>query len=233
MDNKVAEKTKHKSQTVWLLRPLVSPCHLRRFVNIGASSWLNSVNLLLLLALSTLLPTASGEHLLQKLTGTVGGGNFTYCHLNWSGRIRIKLIPLSGDTDLYISDKTLKPTYDNNELSSATCGEEVIDIPAAFNRPVAIGIYGYPLKDKSKYEIGFYFLADYDEVDEYDAIVYYSENLLNPGSVGLNQLGRKNDYRREDYTPRPNSDGQITEEEESIIWTVFIYILKIIFDILL
>ena len=180
-----------------------------------------------------MLPTTNGEHLLQKISGTVSAGNFTYCSLDLPGRIRVKLLPLLGDSDLYASDKTTKPTYDNNELSSATCGEESIDIPAAFRRPVTIGIYGYPLIEKSKYELSIYFLADYDDLDEYDAIAYYSENLLNPGSVTLEQIRRKNGYRRDEYTPRPHSDGQISEEEESIVWTVFIYILKIIFDILL
>lgn len=201
-------------------------------VVIWLSYWLNSVTILFLV-LSATISAANGEHLLQKLSGSVGAGNFTYYNLNWPGRIRVKMIPLFGDSDLYVSDKTLKPTYYDNELCSATCGEESIDIPAAFKRPVIIGIYGYPLIEKSKYELCFYFLADYDDVDEYDAIAYYSENLLNPGSMNHDKMGRKNDYRREEYTPQPNTDGQISEEEESIIWTVFIYILKIIFDILL
>lgn len=44
----------------------------------------------------------------------------------------------AGDADLYVSDTVKKPTYDNYEVKSTTCGEDLVDI-SELNRPVYIG----------------------------------------------------------------------------------------------
>ncbi|CAI9730404.1 Hypothetical predicted protein [Octopus vulgaris] len=199
--------------------------------------------IILLLILSVKLPCANGEHLLYKLKGTVGGKNLTYHHMKWSGRIRVLLVSLAGDTDLYVSDKTTKPNPDNFELYSATCGQESVDIPARFKRPVSIGVFGYPLMEKSHYELTFIHLTDNDEPDEYERMAA-KERYVPP------------EYEPEDFNPNPSrsedsqpktqkirdtqhdNDGyerweKEEEDVESFIWALFIYVLKFIFDILL
>ena len=52
----------------------------------------------------------------------------------------------AGDADLYVSDVHAEPTFDfeRHEMSSITCGVDVIDLPTSLKRPVNIAVYGHP-----------------------------------------------------------------------------------------
>ena len=43
-------------------------------------------------------------HVIHSSEGIVGSGNYTYYKLNQPGTLRLSLIPLSGDPDIYISE---------------------------------------------------------------------------------------------------------------------------------
>ena len=47
-----------------------------------------------------------------------------------------------GDADLYVSDRTRSPSfyYDQYEMKSTTCGEDIIDL-SSLKRPLYIGMY--------------------------------------------------------------------------------------------
>lgn len=93
---------------------------------------------------------------IQTFTGEVGGGNFTYYKLTRSGNIRIKLVSVSGDADLYCSSQILHPDFDKYDFKSATYGDDIVDITATCIRPVGISIYGHPYSFKSVYELSIY-----------------------------------------------------------------------------
>ena len=94
-----------------------------------------------------------GEQVLQKFNGKIGGTNFTYYRLMMEGEVRLQLESLLGDADLYVSDQTTKPDYDNYEMCSVTCGEDILVLPLSFTRPVMVGVYGHISFEVSHYRL--------------------------------------------------------------------------------
>lgn len=150
--------------------------------------------------------------LLHVVQGHIGAGNYSYLRLNHDGRIILHMQSLKGDADLYVSDKTLHPSFDTYKLQSATCGHDVVVVPGDFSRPVGIGIYGHPSHQESEFEMRVF----YDQTapqDPFEKGSYSTED---------EHKGKKAAQTAEDFE----------EEEESIIWNILIGILKIILEIL-
>uniref|UniRef100_A0A8D3BH05 Uncharacterized protein n=1 Tax=Scophthalmus maximus TaxID=52904 RepID=A0A8D3BH05_SCOMX len=74
--------------------------------------------------------------LLHVVQGHIGAGNYSYLRLNHDGRIILHMRSLKGDADLYVSDRTLQPSFDTYKLQSVTCGRDVVVVPGDFVRPV-------------------------------------------------------------------------------------------------
>ena len=106
----------------------------------------------ILLFLDCLISSIAG-HVLHEFQGAVGAENYTYYKLTIEGNLKIYLHTLSGDSDIYISDTTLHPTFEDYSLHCATCGEDSVDITPETKRPIGIGIYGHPSHDKSEYAL--------------------------------------------------------------------------------
>ncbi|XP_029284227.1 UPF0669 protein C6orf120 homolog [Cottoperca gobio] len=150
--------------------------------------------------------------LLHVVQGHIGAGNYSYLRLNHDGRIILHMQSLKGDADLYVSDKTLRPSFDTYKLQSVTCGHDVVVVPGDFTRPVGIGIYGHPSYKESEFEMRVF----YDQVvplDPFEKGSYTSENG--------HQKKKSPQAAEEDF-----------QEEESIFWTILIGLLKIILEIL-
>lgn len=149
--------------------------------------------------------------LLHVVHGQIGAGNYSYLRLNHEGRIVLRMRSLSGDADLYVSDSTLHPSFDDYKLQSATCGQDSVVIPAHFQRPVGIGIYGHPSHQESDFEMKVY----YDRtVDQYPLGDAYSSDGADTG-------------QKHAYSPE-----EASQEEESVLWTIVISILKLVLEIL-
>ncbi|XP_066472655.1 UPF0669 protein C6orf120 homolog [Tiliqua scincoides] len=150
--------------------------------------------------------------LLHVVQGQIAAGNYTYLRLNHEGKIVLQMQSLKGDADLYVSDVTLHPSFDDYELQSVTCGQDVVRVPAHFHRPVGIGIYGHPYHLESEFEMKVY----YDQtVVEYP----FSTGSYNPENMEMSQ---KQFHSTEDES----------QDEESVFWTILIGILKLILEIL-
>lgn len=145
--------------------------------------------------------------LLHVVQGHVGGGNYSYLRLNHSGKIILYMQSLKGDADLYVSDKTLHPSFDSYKLHSATCGQDVVVVPVEFLRPVGIGIYGHPSYQESSFEMKVY----YDWTVEESS--YFAEDM-------------------ERHERHSQSSEEELQDEETVIWTILIGILKLILEIL-
>lgn len=143
--------------------------------------------------------------LLHVLQGHVGAGNYSYLRLNHHGRIVLLLHSLRGDADIYVSDRTLRPSFDVYQLQSTTCGRDSVAVPGDFERPVGIGIYGHPSHAESEFEMRVF----YDPTVPSDP---FEKAPAEEPAAG---------QRKEDF-----------QEEESIFWTVLIDLLKIILEIL-
>ncbi|XP_028904459.1 UPF0669 protein C6orf120 homolog [Ornithorhynchus anatinus] len=150
--------------------------------------------------------------LLHVVQGQIGAGNYSYLRLNHEGKIILQMQSLKGDADLYVSDTTLHPSFDDYELQSVTCGQDVVFVPEHFQRPVGIGIYGHPSHLESEFEMKVY----YDQT-----VVEYPFGKASYGTDGSETS------HRQSYAPEETS-----QEEESVVWTILIGILKLILEIL-
>ena len=172
--------------------------------------------LLLLSQARGLQPSTDEDGLPQEFTllhvvqGHIGAGNYSYLRLNHDGRIVLLMRSLKGDADLYVSDKTLRPSFDTYKLQSTTCGQDLVVVPGDFVRPVGIGIYGHPSYLESEFEMRVF----YDQTVVLDPFEKISSE--EPGGRKKFPQGSEVDF----------------QEEESIFWTILIGLLKIIVEIL-
>nr|XP_045015346.1 UPF0669 protein C6orf120 homolog [Jaculus jaculus] len=149
--------------------------------------------------------------LLHVVQGQIGAGNYSYLRLSHEGKIILKMQSLRGDADLYVSDSTLHPSFDEYELQSVTCGQDTVSIPAHFQRPVGIGIYGHPSHLESDFEMKVYYDRTVDQYPLGEAA--YAD------PTGASQ--------KQAYDPQ-----EAPQEEESVLWTILISILKLVLEIL-
>ncbi|XP_066260659.1 DNA mismatch repair protein Mlh1-like [Euwallacea similis] len=105
----------------------------------------NLSNLYKLISKLTSFNSSKQSRLLTRIESAIEKGNFSYYYVWRHGPIILNLTSLLGDADLYISDTNMYPTYipDTYALHSATCGEEIIEIPESLPSPLSVGIYGY------------------------------------------------------------------------------------------
>ncbi|KAM3624460.1 uncharacterized protein V6R79_023767 [Siganus canaliculatus] len=150
--------------------------------------------------------------LLHVVQGHIGAGNYSYLRLNHDGRIILQMQSLKGDADIYVSDKTLRPSFDTYKLQSVTCGQDVVVVPGDFARPVGIGIYGHPSHKESEFEMRVFYDQTVSQ-DPFDKSPYTSEGGHKPN-----------------HSPQETEED--IEEEESVFWTILIGLLKIILEIL-
>uniref|UniRef100_A0A131XQ45 Putative conserved secreted protein n=1 Tax=Ixodes ricinus TaxID=34613 RepID=A0A131XQ45_IXORI len=177
---------------------------------VHGSSWL----LLLLLCVAA----SAGAVFHERVSGTVGGGNYSYYTLSKPGSVTILLHPVSGDPDLYVAERNVQPTFDldNHCLQSTTCGAERLELPRHFKRPVGIGIYGHPSHAMSTYEL---------EVRVEDS----AENLL---FFDYNYMAEKQEPRGEDPPEPSREDSGSQLPDESLLWTVLVGLLKLLLQVL-
>ena len=108
---------------------------------------------LIAFVLITLLQLVKVEKLLSSHKGTVGAGNYSYFYLKEPGEITLLLHSLSGDADLYVSDTKHYASFTNFNMSSTTCGLDMVTIRPVFSRPVQISVYGHIHSPVSKYKL--------------------------------------------------------------------------------
>ncbi|XP_037374705.1 UPF0669 protein C6orf120 homolog [Talpa occidentalis] len=147
--------------------------------------------------------------LLHVVQGRVGAGNYSYLRLSHEGRVVLRMRSLRGDADLYVSDSTLHPSFDDYALQSATCGPDAVAIPGHFRRPVGIGVYGHPSHQESEFEMRVY----HDRSPEPHAPAAPAPPAGAPG-------------------PPARAPEEAAPEEESVLWAVLIGLLKLVLEIL-
>ena len=149
------------------------------------------------------------EYLMNSFTQVVGAGNYTHFKLTKEGDVRLVLNTLEGDADIYISDTTLFPDFENYELQASTCGEDMVLIPEDFKRPIGIAIYGHPAHELSQFRLDVYIGEPPNTAEQ---------------SVPTGFQSRAGSGPKKSHEP---------EQEDSLLWNIFVGLLKIIFDVLL
>ncbi|RZF32310.1 hypothetical protein LSTR_LSTR001774 [Laodelphax striatellus] len=178
--------------------------------------------ILVLIIISSCLQCKGESQLLHSIAGKVGGGNFTYYSLMYTGPISLYLISSTGDADLYISQTLSKPTYEPESycLQSSTCGVDTVHIPKSFQRPVGIGIYGHP-----SHQVSIYLLE-----------VYYRDNSPNDLIIeDGDELYDENVTFDKGRAALENKFGGEEKEEEiesflgTLLWTFVNILLEVLF----
>lgn len=108
-------------------------------------------------------------HVIHTSEGNVDSGNYTFYTLKQPGTLRLVLTPLAGDPDLYVSEGgSSNPSFmpEDFAISSASCGDEQIDIKSSFKRPINIAVYGHPFYEISRYNLEV-LLAEFEETDHF------------------------------------------------------------------
>ncbi|GBM73647.1 UPF0669 protein C6orf120 [Araneus ventricosus] len=161
------------------------------------------------------------DHFQESILGAVGGGNYSYYWLPQPGTVLLQLHSIEGDADLYVSSKNLKPTFDieNHDLQSTTCGSEQVKVPANYERPVSIAVYGHPSHEISLYELK---IDVYDSVDESDTIY---EDLNSDES-------KTTHFNKPNAVPNIPIKEDPDYEERSVFWTLLLHILQVLLDLL-
>ena len=113
-----------------------------------------NIRFVLVLLIIHILPSYT-ERILSSISSEVGAGNYTIYKLEEQGDVTIVLQSFVGDADLYVSKFESKANFLNYDLSSTTCGLDMIGIPHYFSRPMFIAVYGHIHSPLSKYRLTF------------------------------------------------------------------------------
>ena len=162
-----------------------------------------------LLLWQLLILLCQGEYTLQTIRDVVGAGNYTYYKLKKAGSVRLMLTSSQGDADLYVSSETMQPDYEYYDLKAASCGVDIIDIPLEAQRPIGVGVYGHFSAEVTQYTL--------------EIIVYEDASFESTANTKSGQHSSGN-------FAHPNTKK---DEEESLISTILVGIIKLILDILL
>lgn len=182
-----------------------------------ATPWRSTVLLLLLLASQAMAQAGRLKEdakvpaewlLLYIVKGRVEAGSYNYHKLNREGRIVLHMRSLKGDADLYVSDSTLHPTFEDYKLQSVTYGQDGLWIPASFRRPVGIGIYGHPSHQESEFEMKVYYIRTSEQ--------------RSSGEVAFVAESTKPGQKQGDES----KDASV--EDEFLFWILLISILKMV-----
>jgi hypothetical protein len=183
--------------------------------------------------------------LVSSVQGELEAGNYTHYLMYDQGDFKLVLQSLYGDADLYVSDKHRRVDFDNYDWQSITYGDDEVYITEGMSRPVAISVYAHPYYPKSKYSLNRYLIIsnekNYDvhnmESNENFQDFYLGRMLkddmnrddANNNKRTLTVNDNKYDNQNELYVDHEESD----DENESILWTILIHLLKLIAEIVL
>ncbi|XP_045468323.1 UPF0669 protein C6orf120 homolog isoform X1 [Harmonia axyridis] len=120
---------------------------LSLYVTFGFLIWISSTR--------TKSNTDRNTQLLMYKDGVVAREKFVYFSVEEEGDLVLSLHSFDGDADIYIAEHPKVPTYepDTYDLHAATCGEDVIEIPKSFKRPIIIGIYGNSIYETTNFKL--------------------------------------------------------------------------------
>ncbi|RUS84608.1 hypothetical protein EGW08_007635 [Elysia chlorotica] len=153
---------------------------------------------------------------IQVLEDNIGAENFTYYRLQRPGMLRLELVSIKGDVDIYVSAEVQHPDYDFYDLKSDSCGTDIIIIPSKMQRPVFIAIFGHPNHIQSKYLLTIYELHE-PLVEDYEYLVnkyerYYFEEMENE------MTGNPKPLRQKEESPKEYSSASEEDEDAAPLW---------------
>ena len=184
------------------------------------------------LLLTHFLVFAGSDFVGQSVEGEVEEGNYTYYTLKQTGDVRLELISIEGDADLYVgSEEEERPTFmfESHYMSSTTCGLDVLALPHFLKRPIHIGVYGHPRHPVSKYLLQVIIVED-REFDPFSAEEESTRERREEREGG----GESQRKQRGGGGGGEESDFWTGEQSTvKMIFTILRHILEIVLDIMI
>ena len=189
----------------------------------------------LLLLFLVLMTSVASDYVGQSVSGDVEAGNFTYYTLRQTGHIKMVLTSLVGDADIYVSDATNdRPTFmfEEHMLSSATCGLDVVDIPASFARPVHIGLYGHPNYPHTAFNMDGVIVEE-TEVDPFTMSSYHEEESAYSEQEDAGSRSRRSSERMAHSSDGDDYDQYFREGSGFrnfiwVLWRIFTVVIEVL-----
>ena len=149
----------------------------------------------LLVAFTLLLSTVTSYRLVEKVSGTVSGGDTKVLHTE-PGRISSILLlcldSIEGDADLYVSHSHSRPDYEHHDVSSTTTGIDVLVVSPQAQSRVYMGIYGHVRHNTSSFNL--YILSpSEEEVRDHQVWEYNHETQRDQLVIDIDPLLLAND----------------------------------------
>ena len=211
---------------------MLSSIFISRFLVSEDVMTMTSVLLSLVLVLVT---SVVSDYVGQSVAGEVEAGNFTYYTLRQTGHIKMVLYSITGDADIYVSDASNeRPTFmfEEHMMSSATCGLDVVDIPASFSRPVHIGVYGHPNYPHTTFNMDGVIVEETEE-DPFSLASYQEEsNYPEQEEVKSSRIRRDSD--RVSYSSDGEDYDQFFREGSGfrnfiwVLWRIFTVVIEVL-----
>ena len=135
--------------------------------------------------------------LISSTRGHMEAGNYTHYYLSEKGNYKLVLQSLSGDCDLYVSDKHRLVTFDNYDWQSITYGEDEIYLSEDMKRPISIAVYAHPYYVKSTYVLHQYkILLDQTQNNDFSEFSY--SDFLNR-DLSASDINKNTDHNTENF----------------------------------
>ncbi|XP_044763650.1 UPF0669 protein C6orf120 homolog [Coccinella septempunctata] len=179
---------------------------LSLYVTFGLVIWISSTR--------TKSEKGGNTQLLMYKDGIVTKENFVYFSIEHEGDLRLTLYSPDGDADMYIAENSKVPTYEPEkyDLHSATCGEDAIEIPKSFKRPIIIGIYG-----NSMYETTG-FMLKVEKIINSEKTCY--ADFVEPYYTQADQKDQKRSSKGAETTNRPTVKATNKLDVKSLIFGI-------------
>jgi len=174
------------------------------------------------------MKTASGngryfeEEVIASIDGIVGAGNYSRYTFSEKENSQLVLTTIAGDADLYVSDVHSEPTFDfeNHELSSITCGVDMVDLPTSLKRPVNIAVYGHPRYEASRFRLEVIYMGEV-----FDPFVIPDDA---PKAKETRKAGERDRERGHHAEREEEAEGSLTMTIFSVLKQVIIILLEVL-----
>jgi hypothetical protein len=174
------------------------------------------------------------EDLVKTVTDSVNANEHKFYKLTEPGDIRLVLKTLEGDADLYASEDGYNEA--DFQMQSITYGDDEIFIAKSMQRPITIAVYAHPYYPHSSYVLKFFnvHLEDervettFEKIDENYKRTHSSQSY-EASRQEQHQTSKKQEKRNIEI-PTNESDS---DDEESLLWKVFMLLLNVIAEVIL
>lgn len=145
-----------------------------------------------LLLITSIPPSAHSFHITKSITDSVSAGDVIHYTLSFTSPVVVIVVSQEGDVDLYASPthKNSKPSSDNYDISSASCGLDVLSlIMSSEVRQYSLGVYGHVRYDESRFSL-YVVQPSEEDIKSYQVIiVLLLLNMYNGiWNLGINPL---------------------------------------------